>query len=598
MQTSESIGSRRSANTVRARGDVGPGAEPCRDPDIIEGYLRDASGQVGVASALFRPESEADVGCILARAHRERVALTLVAGQTSTTGSSVPGGGWVLSTERLNRLGKVDADDLAARCEAGIMLGEFQDLLAEMDLVYPPDPTSRYECTLGGSVACNASGPRSHRYGATRRWIRGLRVVLACGEVVQIRRGEWVAGRGEHFEIVHGGDPERCAFQSNGAQSNGAQSTPAEGEPLISRIPVPGFSLPAGIKNAAGYYGGSEVDLIDLFIGSEGTLGAVTEVEVELLPNVAGWLSMFAFFPDESSALDLIELARDRSSPGSITRPDCIEWFDKASLRLIAQALPEFEIPARAELALFIEQSFLEPSSTEQGRSDPDALRASDLDRHWLELLERCGALVELPGGVRVAQTAGQHEELRRVRHAVPSGVNERAARNGMPKLGTDLSVADDQLRAVIELYHRAAEQPLQLLGESALRELLTELGCGIAADQPVTRQELRDAGLPESLEAVTFGHVADNHLHVNFLPRDSAGLALARSVYAHLTRVVIEMGGSPSAEHGIGKVKRAALRQRVGDSGIAEMLAVKRALDPHGCLGRGNLFEEADVVP
>ena len=562
----------------------GDGSQPSCDPEIIAGYLRDASGVVGQASALFRPESEADVGEILARAHREQIAVTVVAGQTSTTASSVPSEGWVLSTERLSKYGEVDAAGLRAICQAGVRLGEFQDRLAEAGLLYPPDPTSRYECTLGGSVACNASGPRSHRYGATRRWIRALRIALMCGEVIHLRRGDWVGRPGDHFEIVHAADPERCAFRGSK-------------DPPHGRVPVPSFSMPDEIKNAAGYYGGSEVDLIDLFIGSEGTLGVVTEVEVELVPMPESCLSLFVFFEEESRALELIESTR--VSPASTsrtasqtttptttptTRPDSLEWFDRASLQLIAKAMPDFKVPERARVALFIEQF----------HSEADG---ADLTRDWFALVERCDAMVSEPGGVRVAQTAEQHEELRRVRHAVPVGVNERAARNGMPKLGTDLSVADEHLRTIVALYHRAAAQPLQLLDASALRTLLADLGFEIGPVDPISPQVLRAAGLPQSLEAVTFGHVGDNHLHVNFLPRDPAGLALARSVYSHLTRVVIEMGGSPSAEHGIGKIKRAALRQRVGEVGIAEMLAVKRALDPHGCLGRGNLFEESEVA-
>jgi D-lactate dehydrogenase (cytochrome) len=564
----------------RPRGSVGQGSKESRDPEITAGYLRDASGEVGQASALFRPESEADVAEILARAHREQIAVTVVAGQTSTTASSVPSGGWVLSTERLSKQGEIDAAGLRATCEAGVRLGEFQDRLAEAGLLYPPDPTSRYECTVGGSVACNASGPRSHRYGPTRRWIRALRIVLVCGEVVHLRRGDWVGRTGDYFEIVHADDPERCALRGSSA-------------PPPSRVPVPGFSMPDGIKHAAGYYAGSAVDLIDLFIGSEGTLGVVTEIEVELVPMPESCLSLFIFFEEESRALELIESTRtphdtttgttaQTTTPS--TRPDSLEWFDHASLQLIAEAMPDFKVPERARVALFIEQLY----------SDEDG---GDLIRDWFAKVKRCGAMIDEPGGVRVAQSAEQHEELRRVRHAVPVGVNERAARNGMPKLGTDLSVADVHLRTVVALYHRAAAQPLQLLDAQALRTLLAELGFEIGPGDPVSPEVLRAAGLPQSLEAITFGHVGDNHLHVNFLPRDKAGLALARSVYSQLTRTVIEMGGSPSAEHGIGKIKRAALRQWVGEAGIAEMLEVKRALDPHGCLGRGNLFEERDVA-
>jgi D-lactate dehydrogenase (cytochrome) len=250
--------------------------------------------------------------------------------------------------------------------------------------------------------------------------------------------------------------------------------------------------------------------------------------------------------------------------------------------------MPSFEVPEAARVALFVEQLI----------SSEDAGSSQDLLNDWSSLLDQCGAMTHTTGGVRVAQTAQQHEELRRVRHAVPTGVNERAARNGMPKLGTDLAVADEHLRSIVALYHRASAQPLSLLDEVELRALLVAVGSAAQPDQPVTEQVLHAAGLPQNLEAVTFGHVGDNHLHVNFLPRDGAGLALARAVYAHLTKVVIDLGGSPSAEHGIGKIKRAALRQRVGEAGYAEMLEVKRALDPHGCLGRGNLFEEGEVSP
>ncbi|MCP4038325.1 MAG: FAD-binding oxidoreductase, partial [bacterium] len=196
----------------RARGHPGGDACGCTDPDVIEGYLSDASGRKGAAEALFRPVDEAGVASVLRRAHREGAYVTVAAGQTSTTASSVPRGGWIVSTEKFQRMGAVDVQAQSARCEAGVILGAWQDDLLERGFLYPPDPTSRYECTVGGSVACNASGPRSHRFGATRRWVRGLRVVLACGEVLALRRGEHVASSGGGFEIVHGRQPGECAL--------------------------------------------------------------------------------------------------------------------------------------------------------------------------------------------------------------------------------------------------------------------------------------------------------------------------------------------------------------------------------------------------
>jgi D-lactate dehydrogenase (cytochrome) len=204
-----------------------------------------------------------------------------------------------------------------------------------------------------------------------------------------------------------------------------------------------------------------------------------------------------------------------------------------------------------------------------------------DVMARWSALLDGSGALVDLDGGVLVAVDATQRERFRAARHAVPAGVNERAAQNGMPKLGTDLAVPAAHVDEMLELYRRAASDPWGLLGVDERAEVLSELG--------VRRRE--DAPLPEALDTVTFGHIGDGHVHVNFLPVSAAGLVLARAVYAHLTDAAIAFGGSPSAEHGIGKIKHDALRALVGEEGIAQMRAVKCALDPTGGLGRGNLF-------
>lgn len=563
--------------TEPLRGELGNGAEPTRDADVIAGYLRDASGVVGEASALFRPESEAEVAAILARAHIEKTVVTVVAAQTSTTGSSVPPTGWLLSTEKLKAQGSIDKAGLRAVCGAGTMLGAFQDGLEAEGLMYPPDPTSRRDCTLGGTVGCNASGPRSLRFGATRSWIRGMRVVLACGEVLDIKRGVHRASAGEAFEIVHSEDPGRCAFAAE-ADDKAPQHT---------RVAVPSFSLPAEIKNASGYFGGDDVDLIDLFIGSEGTLGVVTEVEVALMAKPAGCLSMMLFFADEANALKLIEQTRTGALEPGMPQPDSLEWFDRESLAIIAADISEFTIPGTARVALFVEQFIHER----------DGLGELALMGRWLKLLEACGALSGTPNGVQVAQTQEQREMMERVRHAVPAGVNEQVARNGMPKLGTDLAVADKHLQSMFDVYHAAADAPLTLLDASERAQLLASVGAELAEGTPVTSEMLCEAGFPERLASVVFGHVGNNHLHVNFLPKTGAGLALARAVIGHLTRFAIARGGSPSAEHGIGKIKRAALRQRTGETGFEQMLAIKLALDPRGCLGPGNLFEKDDVT-
>ena len=545
------------------------------DPSIIAGYLSDASGISGRAERLFRPRSEADLAAILRDAHSRGVPVTIVAGQTSTTASSVPEGGWILSMEGLGEILSIDSERHVAWAEAGVCLGKLQDRVEAMDLYYPPDPTSRYECTLGGSVACNASGPRSLRYGATRSWIRSLRVVLSCGEVLHLRRGDTVSGPEGQIEIVHTSESHCALLEEQGG--DGATQ-------LTTHIPIPHFDVPEGVKSALGYRGGSRVDLVDLFIGSEGTLGVVSQVEVELLDRPRDWLTMMAFFASEDRALDLIETSRGREASGVRAAPDCLEWFDRASLRMIAEDQPALEVPSEAVVALIIEQAL--PDCDE----DESALLAD-----WIELLESHGAWVDRKPGLLVAQTGSQREALRRARHAVPVGVNERAAQNKMPKLGTDFSVPDARLREIVALYHRAAEDPYGLLSGEEILALWAELGRGSREGEAIDREDWQRAGLPAELETVAFGHVGDNHLHVNFLPRDEVTLKLVRAVYAHLVARAIEFGGSPSAEHGIGKTKHASLRQLVGETGLAEMRAVKTALDPHRILGVGNLFFQDD---
>ena len=529
--------------TIAPRGEPGEGAVAIRDPDVVGGYLRDASQRIGSAEALFRPRTECDVARIVASAQREGVPLTVVAGQTSTTGSSVADSGWLLSTEHLDGMAVVDRDRRLATCGAGMNLGALVRAVEADGLFYPPDPTSRDDCTVGGAVACNASGARSHRFGPTRAWVRRVRVVLPCGEVIEIARGASKVDARSGFVIEHG---EGCAFGRAGPRE----------------IPIPDFAFASDVKNATGLFGGEEIDPIDLFIGSEGILGVLTEVEVALRLRRGDPLNLFVSFASEGDALDFVDAVCRASRGDGPIRADAIEWFDRASLALIAEDGAQVPVVGQAEAAVYVEQL--------PERGEPR--EAEEMLENWSAWLEFTGIGVGAVSSVRVARSESEREALRRARHAVPAGINERAAQRGMPKLATDLAVGDERLREVMALYRTARDRPRSLLAASE-----------------------RDA-LPERVASVTFGHVGDNHLHMNFLPRTPQERELAEGVKEALTRRVIEWGGSPSAEHGIGKLKRAALRQRVGESAYARMRATRRAFDPKEILGRGNLFESDDA--
>ena len=159
-----------------------------RDEEIRRAYAADASGLVMVPEGVARPASADEVAALLAEASSERMPVTAAGGQTSTTAASISDRGIVMSLRAMQRIIDIDPAARTARVEPGVLVGELKRACAAHDLLLAPDPTSEEECTVGGAVACNASGARSLRYGATRPHVRALRVALADGSLVEVRR--------------------------------------------------------------------------------------------------------------------------------------------------------------------------------------------------------------------------------------------------------------------------------------------------------------------------------------------------------------------------------------------------------------------------
>ena len=458
------------------------------DPTIVAGFLTDASNVAGRAEGLVRPRDTAEVAQVVAHCQAHGIPLLPSAGRTSTTAGAVPDGGWVLSMSGLQRV--LDG----STAEAGVLLGAFQTQLEARGRFYPPDPTSRHECSLGASIACNASGARSFKYGATRRWIEALEVVLPTGEVLDVHRGD----------------------------------------PIPADWPLPTWKEPA-LKTAAGY--APPRSLLDLFVGSEGTLGVVTRATVRTIPLPADVIGLLAFFPDRAAAVRFMVRARSaqRGAPEGPLSPRCLEYYDANCLQ---RAASRTTVPAGATAALFCEQ--------EVGTEGADEHLAA-----WIEALADEGALVD---DTIVAVDEPSRAQLLALRHAIPAGINEEVVRNGMPKVGTDLAVPD-----------------------AALDEMMTAY---------------ESSPLPYAL----FGHLGDNHLHLNLLPRTPDELTQARAFYDDLARRAVALGGTISAEHGVGKLKRRHLAWMVGDDVLAQFRALKKKLDPNGILGRGNVFEPGSL--
>jgi len=444
--------------------------DPVTDPAILGAYLTDASNLHGTADALYRPRSAEEVAEVLAAAQRAGTSVTVTARRTSTTGAPVPQGGVLLSTEGLNRVHALDDVD------GGVLLGEWQADVERAGKLFPPDPTSRNECSVGGAIACNASGARTFKYGPTRPWVEAVELVTPTGDIRWIDR-----------------------------------QTPTS-------WPVPAWDEPR-VKTAAGYYPAR--NLLDLVIGAEGTLGVITRARVKLVPLPAGVLTLFTYFPTRAAMLAFVATARAMG-------PRCIEYFDRRSLDLIRGRVPQVPV-ADSAILLEIEHDGEPPLEP------------------WFDALAAHDALLD---DTIVAEDDAGRARLHAVRHALPATVNERIARYGVQKVGTDFAVPDAALGEMLDAYDQA------------------------------------------DMATVCFGHIGNSHLHLNFLPRDAAELAEARRRYFALAQRAVALGGTVSGEHGIGRLKKAHLALMVPPAVLDGWRALKRAADPNWILGRGVLFD------
>jgi len=511
-------------------------------------YLRDESRRPGKADSISFPKMEDEIKSHLAHARDSELTVTVQGARTGITAGAVPDGGHIINLSRMNAILNLrhdsDSEEFFLTVQPGVLLSEIQEsmerhefnwgkdlasdrvsgserALEEMrangSYFFPPDPTEA-SASIGGMVSCNSSGARSFHYGATRKYVERLRVVLAGGSVVLLARGDPKAD-GRCFSVV----------TNSGRKITGD---------------LPSYDMPQ-VKNAAGYYSRPDMDLLDLFIGSEGTLGIVTEIELRLIRAPGALWGVTAFLPSEASALDFVEKVRCTEAG-----PAAIEFFDHHALNLLREQKktnPAFkeipDIPQSWHTAVYVEYHGSDDESVEQA------------------VMQMSKTMIECGGGEEATWLASDEREMQRLkdfRHAVPEAVNllidQRMKKEpGLTKLGTDLAVPDAALREVMTLYHSG----------------------------------LDNAGL----EFVMFGHIGSNHVHVNIVPRNLAEYERGKDLYGRWGQAVVDLGGTVSAEHGIGKLKKTLLGQMYGKEGIRQMKTVKEQFDPECLLNRGNLF-------
>lgn len=512
-------------------------------------YLNDES-KLSSSSCdyLFFPKDEAELSGIIKAMASKGVKITVAGARTGLVGGCVPDGGALVSLELLNQAQRVyyahEADEWRVAAQCGMSLRELSQMVYTKNFgslersgdesvwdelarykqdpgqyFYPPDPTEM-SASLGGTVAYNASGARSYRYGPTRDWVRRLRVMLPNGEILDIPRGKYFASPSGQFVIYD-----------------------TKGRDVSFR--VPNYPIP-WTKSAAGLFSAPHMDLVDLFVGSEGILGIITLVEVALLPKEPK-LSIVQFTESDEQALDLVERLRNDKR----LKLDFLEFYSANALELLRRrqkdnpnlvSLPP--IPGKRGAAVFFEVSF---DPTDPG-PDFGPLR---------EVVESVGQAL---ANSWAAYEPRELARMKEFRHLLPESVSEVIAERkkkhpGLHRLSSDFAVPDQSLRTIWDIYRRGLEK----------------------------------AGI----EWVGFGHIGNNHIHMSSMPKDEKELAAGLEIYADFARKAVELGGTVSAEHGIGKIKAKFLKIMFSQEEIAQMQAVKNALDPQGLLGPGNLFTQ-----
>ena len=515
-------------------------------------YLRDESRQVGNAESIVFPKSEAEIISSVKEMFEKNIQITTQGARTGLAASAVPHNGHIINLSKMNKVTGARYDEKADRffltVQPGVLLSELRKYLANKSFIvhewddksinainymekaqwfYSTDPTET-SASMGGIASCNASGAKSYRYGSARDHITGLRIVLADGDVLSIKRGQFIADDNIFSLITESG--------------------------RVIKGELPKYKMPDVKKNTSGYFNMPGMDMIDLFIGSDGTLGIISEIEIELNKTQEVNWGVTIFMPDEDSAVDLVRALRHEIIIDNIDlqlNPSAIEFFSHNALNMLKNQqatnsafsnIQEFKDSYHT--AVYIE------------------IESDSNDEVWAEI-EKLGDIINALSGDEdntwVAYNTINLEKLHDFRHACPECVNMqidsiKKTDNRITKLGTDMSVPDNKLKDAMKMYNEGIEE--------------------------------------NNLNAVIFGHIGNNHLHVNIIPQNMDEYEKGKELFLIWAEKVAAMGGAVSAEHGVGKLKVPFLKKMYNKEEINEMRKLKKIFDSAQILNRGTIFE------
>ena len=421
--------------------------------------------------AVVKVQTAAEVGAVLKLAHKYTIPVTARGAGSSATGSAVPlHGGWVLDVSALDDI-KIDTVSRMVTAGAGAVTSEIQDQVEAVGLFYPPDPSSKKYSTIGGNIACNAGGLRCVKYGVTRDYVLGL----------------------EGFY--------------------------ADGGP---------FKLGLALKKYV-----SGLNLRDLLIGSEGTLGVITAATLKLIPKPQKrWTGMFAF-KSEAAALKAVVALFDAG-----LNPSILEFLDRQSVSCAERYTGHliFDDCPRASILLI------------------------EVDGRPAEVREQRTRLLEFMQSRAIA-----HREARTDAKAEALWQVRRTCSQSM------FSIADTKLNEDVVV-------PIQKQAELIRYTIALKKEIGLATP---TFGHAGDGNL---------------HVHIMYDRSNAEDAVKAKVGIKKLMQKVVDLGGVITGEHGVGLAKAPFMELQHSKAEIAAMRAVKDALDPKGILNPGKIFEPFEV--
>jgi FAD/FMN-containing dehydrogenase len=466
-----------------------------------------------VPEAVARPETFEQLRAVIDQAVRSGWRLTPRGTGTAMDGGNVGSGVIVDMTGYDDDRCGLDPGERMAIVAPAVRCATLQRLAARSGLRLPPEPSSCAFATLGGMVSTNASGPRSVRYGSIRRWVHAVLLETADGPID--------VARGRPLPADH---PVTARWRTIA-------------DPLIRRhADIIRARYPHVTKNSAGYaldqYLASG-DVLDVVIGSEGTLGIVTDIVLRLDPVPAHRGSVRVALRRRSDLVRALETVRSQD-------PSTLEYLDASFLRLVAGSIDTPERPGLMSEAAGLLLADIE---------------SDDFDDMWQRGAAAVTAVAPMALDARLAIDASEIDRLWSVRHG--------------------------------------ASPILAALSDGRRSLQIIEDGCVSANRLPDYLDAVDSACAAAGIDAVIFGHAGDGHMHVNLLPdlttpdwRERVGC-----IYDAVTAAVLALGGTPSGEHGAGRLRAGILERMYGAEVMACFRAVKEAFDP------GSLFNPGVIL-